>query len=145
MGIAARTSLLHHYTWIRRLRSYRRRKCIRDLEQSTYSLRQRANILSLSTVIDLLGGFFHFPHRNTGLPNLQESYVGTLFPRSVHNGPSSLLYGIYTHCVCIYGGIFCHFYRFFGFFMDFMDFLGFFTFLLDFLLAFPFCFYSAFT
>src|ERR1043165_2246574 len=49
------------------------------------------------------------PHRNTGLPNLQESYVGTLFPRSVHNGPSSLLYGIYTHCVCIYGGIFCHF------------------------------------
>src|ERR1051326_9307372 len=76
--------------------------------------------------------FLLVPHRNTGLPNLQESYVGTLFPRSVHNGPSSLLYVIYTHCVCIYGGIFFHFYRFFGFFMDFMDFLVFLPFLLDF-------------
>src|ERR1043165_3813808 len=65
------------------------------------------------------------PHRNTGLPNLQESYVGTLFPRSVHNGPSSLLYGIYTHCVCIYGGIFCHFLRFLWIFTIFMDFYRF--------------------
>ena len=51
-----------------------------------------------------------FPHRNTGLPNLQEIYVGTLFPRSVHNGPD-------THTYCVYIGtencIFWPFYRFY--------------------------------
>src|ERR1043165_3784269 len=79
-----------------------------------------------------------FPHRNTGLPNLQESYVGTLFPRSVHNGPSSLLYVIYTHCVCIYGVIFWHFYGFLRFFGIFTVFIGFFTFLFSFSFRFLF-------
>src|ERR1051326_7906073 len=78
---------------------------------------------------------FSVPHRNTGLPNLQESYVGTLFPRSVHNGPSSLLYGIYTHCVCIYG---VFFFVFLAIFTIFMDFLGFLPILLDFLVLFRF-------
>src|ERR1051325_3217903 len=60
---------------------------------------------------------FHVPHRNTGLPNLQESYVGTLFPRSVHNGPSSPIYTLYIHTVCVYTGVF------FAIFIDFLDFL----------------------
>src|SRR6202008_4069088 len=90
----------------------------------------------------LLSCFFFVPHRNTGLPNLQESYVGTLFPRSVHNGPSSPIYTLYIHTVCVYTGVF------FAIFMDFYDFYRFLPFLLDFLvffLVFPFCFYSAFT
>src|ERR1044071_2849676 len=72
-------------------------------------------------VIDLcsffLLQFIIFPHRNTGLPNLQESYVGTLFPRSVHNGPSSPIYTLYIHTVCVYTGVF------FAIFIDFLDFL----------------------
>src|ERR1043165_3810212 len=59
------------------------------------------------------------PHRNTGLPNLQESYVGTLFPRSVHNGPSSPIYTLYIHTVCVYTGVF------FAIFIDFLVFLRF--------------------
>ena len=65
--------------------------------------------------------FFHdvccsVPHRNTGLPNLQESYVGTLFPRSVHNGPSSRIYNVYIHTVCVYSRVFfAIFYDFYGF------------------------------
>ena len=76
------------------------------------------------------------PHRNTGLPNLQESYVGTLFPRSVHNGPSSRIYNVYIHTVCVYSRvffpIFWYFYgflRFFRIFMDFFSFLFSFSFL----------------
>src|ERR1051326_6766713 len=59
------------------------------------------------------------PHRNTGLPNLQESYVGTLFPRSVHNGPYSPIYTLYIHTVCVYTRLF------FGIFIDFLGFLRF--------------------
>src|ERR1044071_2743600 len=71
-------------------------------------------------VIDLcsffLLQFIIFPHRNTGLPNLQESYVGTLFPRSVHNGPSSRIYNVYIHTVCVYSRVFFPiFYDFYGF------------------------------
>src|ERR1044071_917591 len=85
------------------------------------------------------------PHRNTGLPNLQESYVGTLFPRSVHNGPSSPIYTLYIHTVCVYSRVFFPifwiFYGFYGFFGIFTVFIGFFTFIL----VFPFCFYSAYS
>src|ERR1051326_5332286 len=71
-----------------------------------------------------------FPHRNTGLPNLQESYVGTLFPRSVHNGPSSRIYNVYIHTVCVYSrvffSIFWYFYGFLRFLWIFWVFIGFF-------------------
>src|ERR1041385_854982 len=83
---------------------------------------------------------FSVPHRNTGLPNLQESYVGTLFPRSVHNGPSSHIYVIYTHCVCIYGVIFLIFWPFLRFFGIFTVFIGFFSFLFSFSFRFLFRF-----
>src|ERR1043165_4558081 len=82
-------------------------------------------------IIDLFFSLFYplngfsVPHRNTGLPNLQESYVGTLFPRSVHNGPSSHIYVIYTHCVCIYGVFFSYFWPFLRFLWIFWDFYRF--------------------